>query len=321
MASAGGDEDDGQPGFLDKISKMLRDFGIGRRSIWEGGVGAFVLGGAVLTFWLLSWARGSQLRKGRPYQATVVFPQACGITVGTPVRIRGVPVGSALNVTPRLDGVDVQIEVKDDGIVIPLNSVVEANQSGLIAEPFVDVTPQLPLPDFEAGPLSSDCDKDGKIVCHRGRIQGEQGVSLDDLVYICTKLARQMDADGVDSMFKAAESLSEALDIAQPLILQAAGFVEEMTPLLADLRSGGLVGNVEALTKSVAEAASDIQLLQKAVLDDENIGAIRGAVKTLTQTLQNVESIAGDMSVFTGDSKVMGNLKRLIGALSRIVEE
>ena len=47
-----------------------------------------------------------------------------------------------------------------------------------------------------------------------------KGVSLDDLVYICTKLARQLDQDGVDSMFKAAESLSEALDIAQPLIQQ-----------------------------------------------------------------------------------------------------
>ena len=74
-----------------------------------------------------------------------------------------------------------------------------------------------------------------------------------------------------------------------PVCLKAAGLVEELTPLLNDLRAGGLVNNLEALTKSVAEAASDIQSLQQAVLDDENIGAIRGAVKTLTQTLQDVE--------------------------------
>jgi len=31
-------------------------------------------------------------------------------------------------------------------------------------------------------------------VCHSGRIKGQPGVAMDDLIYICTKLARQMDA-------------------------------------------------------------------------------------------------------------------------------
>ena len=35
-----------------------------------------------------------------------------------------------------------------------------------------------------------------------------------------------------------------------------------MTPLLAELREGGLVGNVEALTATAAAAAADIQKLQ-----------------------------------------------------------
>jgi len=34
--------------------------------------------------------------------------------------------------------------------VIPRNSVIEANQSGLIAEPLVDITPQLPLPSYRS---------------------------------------------------------------------------------------------------------------------------------------------------------------------------
>jgi hypothetical protein len=38
-----------------------------------------------VTVGLLAWARGTALRKGRPYQATLEFPLACGITVGTPV--------------------------------------------------------------------------------------------------------------------------------------------------------------------------------------------------------------------------------------------
>ena len=50
-----------------------------------------------------------------------------------------------------------------------------------------------------------------------------EGVSLDDLVYILTRLARQLDQDGAESVFKAAEGLSIALDTAQPLIEQVGG--------------------------------------------------------------------------------------------------
>jgi hypothetical protein len=39
-------------------------------------------------------------------------------------------------------------QVNDIATVIPRNSVIEANQSGLIAEPLIDITPQLPLPTY-----------------------------------------------------------------------------------------------------------------------------------------------------------------------------
>lgn len=51
----------------------------------EGTVGLFTLVGGLAGLGLLIWAKGTALRKGRPYQATIEFPLACGITVGTPV--------------------------------------------------------------------------------------------------------------------------------------------------------------------------------------------------------------------------------------------
>lgn len=54
-------------GFLGKLSKLLGDVGMGRRSVWEGGVGAFLLGGALMAVGLVSWVRGTQLRQGQPY--------------------------------------------------------------------------------------------------------------------------------------------------------------------------------------------------------------------------------------------------------------
>ncbi len=39
----------------------------------------------------------------------------------------------------------------------------------------------------------------------------------------------------------------------------------QVTPLLSELRSGNLVGNLEALTQSASEAAADIHRLQTEV--------------------------------------------------------
>ena len=65
------------------------------------------------------------------------------------MQIRGVPVGSVLSVQPSLEQVNVLVEIKEPTTVIPRNSLIEANQSGLIAESLIDITPQLPTPDYK----------------------------------------------------------------------------------------------------------------------------------------------------------------------------
>lgn len=106
------------------------------------------------------------------------------------------------------------------------------------------------------------------------------GVALDDLVYLCTKIARQMDTQGVDRVFEAMESARAAIEDAKPLLSQAVKLSDEVggwhvcfwhvcfwhvvpappchwpcchamqiLPLLTELRAGNLVGNVEALTQ------------------------------------------------------------------------
>lgn len=62
---------------------------------------------------LIAWAKGGQLgRRGQGYQAILEFPVACGITVGTPVRIRGVQVGGVLAVQPSLEKVSGQVAAR-----------------------------------------------------------------------------------------------------------------------------------------------------------------------------------------------------------------
>lgn len=58
------------------------------------------------------------------------------------------------------------------------------------------------------------------------------GVSMDDLVYICTKLARQMDAQGLDKIFDTAEAAMGAIEEARPLLQRAVELVNEVSSLI-----------------------------------------------------------------------------------------
>lgn len=54
------------------------------------------------------------------------------------------------------------------------------------------------------------------------------GVAMDDLVYICTKIARQMDANGLDKIFDTAEAAMGAIEEARPLLQRAVELVNEV---------------------------------------------------------------------------------------------
>lgn len=92
--------------------RPLSDFGFGSRSIWEGGVGLFLVSGTILFVLSLAWLRDFQIRsKFRKYTTVFEFAQACGISTGTPVRIRGVTVGSVIRVNPSLRNIEATVEV------------------------------------------------------------------------------------------------------------------------------------------------------------------------------------------------------------------
>lgn len=65
--------------------------------------------------------------------------------------------------------------------------------------------------------------------------------SLRSLFLDLTRLARQVEEEGLDTVFAAADSATALMEEAQPLVATAAELVSELTPLLAELRGGGLV--------------------------------------------------------------------------------
>ena len=96
--------------------------------------------------------------------------------------------------------------------------MVEVNQSGLLMETLIDITPKDPLPAPSLGPLHPDCTKEGLILCDKERMKGQQGVSLDALVGIFTRLGRDMEEIGVTKSYKLAEKVASIMEEAQPLL-------------------------------------------------------------------------------------------------------
>lgn len=70
---------------------------------------------------------------------------------------------------------------------------------------------------------------------------------MDDLVYICTKIARQMDAQGLDRIFDAAEAAAAVAEEARPLLQRVVELVDEVGSLASSchchLRYLGLQAN------------------------------------------------------------------------------
>ena len=90
----------------------LNNFGFGQRSIWEGGVGIFIISGAILFSLTVAWLKGYQLRsRCQRYHAVIEFTKANGICVWTPVRMRGVDIGNVVTVRPSLESIDVMVQV------------------------------------------------------------------------------------------------------------------------------------------------------------------------------------------------------------------
>lgn len=60
------------------------------------------------------------------------------------------------------------------------------------------------------------------------RASAHAGVAMDDLVYICTKIARQMDANGLDRVFEAAQAATLAIEDGRPLLQRAIELADEV---------------------------------------------------------------------------------------------
>ncbi|MFN8614503.1 MAG: MlaD family protein [Vampirovibrionales bacterium] len=92
---------------------------------------------------VLGWLRGRSLWSGASY--TVLFPDVDGLKESAPVQMMGIRVGFVDSVTPEVRHgryqVRVQFNLGNQSIHIPIGSLLSIQQSGLIGEKFLEITP------------------------------------------------------------------------------------------------------------------------------------------------------------------------------------
>ena len=270
-----------------------------RRTLREGSVGLLILLGlgafVMIVLWLNRFTTG-----GNSYKFIVEFANAGGMQRGAPVRYRGVKVGSISRVQPGSNAVEVEIEIAPANLMIDRDAVIEANQSGLISESIIDITPKTTIPSGAiAQPLEDDCDE-SLIICHGSRLSGQIGISVDELIRSSTNLAATYN----DPAFY--QRLNQLLESSTAAATSVASLSQD----------------VQGLTKSFEEQLSTFSTTASSVQQATN-ELTTSATKTVDQlgvTASEFSSTANQANRLLSnlDELVTSNRSSLVGALNNI---
>jgi phospholipid/cholesterol/gamma-HCH transport system substrate-binding protein len=134
-------------------------------------------------------------------------------------------------------------------LLIPRDAVIEANQSGLIGETSIDITPLTSLPTnaLSINPLSSDCNSQ-LVICNKDRLRGQIGVSFDELLRYSIRLSN---AYSDPAFFNNVNTLTKNASVAAAGVARLTG---ELSLLSRSVRRE--VGGFSTAANSVTTAAN-----------------------------------------------------------------
>ncbi|NJN86216.1 MAG: MCE family protein [Leptolyngbyaceae cyanobacterium SL_7_1] len=281
------------------------------RTIREGSVGLLVLLGVGLFGLILLWLRGFN-PGSRSYRFTANFIRVEGMQSGAPVRYRGVAVGEVTRIIPSPASVDVEMQVTPATLTIPRDAIILVNQSGLIGETSIDI---LPLDEMQAtptevatNPLATDCPGKG-IVCDGDRLQGQVGVSFNELIRATISLA---------DLFGNEEFFNELRSVARNTSDAAAGVAvlsREVTQLSSSLEREltTLTGSASATTLAIGRTADQFGLTAAQIntLLDENRDDLSATLGNINATTIEIRNLAAGFAPVVQDGEFIQSLGTL----------
>ena len=296
------------------------------RTFKEGSVGLMIVGGIVLFGALSLWIKNFKFGE-KSYTIVADFPDVNGMRLGDGVRYRGLRVGKIEEISPRTNGVDVVISIDSEDLLIPGNSTVKARSSGLIGETFIDIVPESNLSNQSKGlsPIGDECNP-AEIICNNARIQGEQAITLDDLLpytyrfskaYGEPEFVEKVDRTVQNSAIAAREiaNLSRNSSILVQELKKEVDSISNITQTLDDVAKNTSTELI-ATAQTYQETAKQINQLTQSVdslitQNKTNLTATLNSISSTSDRLQNLV-VKIDKTVDTADTqKLAANLETL----------
>jgi phospholipid/cholesterol/gamma-HCH transport system substrate-binding protein len=294
------------------------------RTVREGSVGLLFLAGLGVFGLIFLWLSRFNVSQNT-YKVFVEFANAGGMQKGAIVRFRGVRVGRINSVRPTPNNVEVVVEISQPDLIIPRNNLlIEANQSGLIAESLIDITPKSAIPEgaIAGKPLDKNCD-DTQIVCNNSRLKGQIGISVDEALRSTTDLANTYASP------KFYNNLNRVLE--QGAI--AATNVAELSKNLGTLSKSAQsqLNSVSGVSNSVQRAANNVSASttrlsasadKTLVSAERTLGQFSATANQLGTTASEFRSTSTQANRLLNnlDSLVVNNRSSLVSTLNNISE-
>jgi phospholipid/cholesterol/gamma-HCH transport system substrate-binding protein len=295
-----------------------------RKTLRDGALGLFIIGGVLALGGALLWLRGLQLSSSK-FTFTVKLPDASGLNAGSVVRFRGVEVGRVTALTAQSDGVDVLVSIADSKLIIPKQSVVETNQSGFLGNTNIDIFPpkdKLAI-DPNLSPITKDCNAE-LIICQGVAIEGVRGVSFVALLKDMRAVARKINDQGLidnlsESLIAAkatAKSIQKLTDSADRVVGKFENQIAKFGDT-ADAISGAAtkVGNVASSTQDLIEVNREklAQTLDGIAATSKEARSLLASVKPL---LNDGKLIASLQQLTENAAETSANLRKVSGELN-----
>ena len=276
-----------------------------RKTLRDGALGLFIIGGVVAIGGSLLWLRGLQLNSSK-FTFTIKMPDASGLNTGSIVRFRGVEVGKVISLTTQTEGVNVLVSIDNSKLLIPKQSVAETNQSGFLGNTNIDIFPpkeKLAI-DPNLNPLAKDCNGE-LIVCQGGEVMGSQGVSfvalLKDSSATLRKINNENLVENLNDTLVAAKATAKSIQKLTDSANRVAGTFEGQIVKFgntADAISGAAtkVGNV-------ANSAQD--------LIEVNREKLAQTLDGIAATSREAQALLASAKPLLSDGKLIANLQKL----------
>ena len=286
------------------------------RSLRESSLGLFVLVAIALFVVLIVWLRGFSPGK-RSYNAFVEFDNAGGIKQGTPVAYRGIKVGEVVGVKPQPRGVVLKVKISPSDLLIPSSAVIEANQSGLIGEPSIDISPLQDLPPGDiAQPLDRNCNP-SIIICNGSRLQGQARLNVNELIRAVLRIANLVsDPEFTANVNSVAKNASNAAAGIAKLSREVSQPLKTVGPTLTEFRIAARQLGLTAQEANRLLATNRSSLTTTLSNVSEASGELKGAIASLspvlnqvkrTDILRNLETLSANAAAASANLRTFSN--------------